>query len=198
MINLKELSLTYPNGVTALQPIDLEFRRGEFCVLLGASGAGKSSLLRCVNHLNTPTTGTLRVDGTGELNSKARLLKHRRRTGIIFQQHQLIKRQTALQNMLIGRTGYYGALRTLLPFPEKDVRFCLECLKRVGLLDKALDRAGNLSGGQQQRVGVARALAQQPSILLADEPVASLDPAASHRVLQLIHQVCRRTSFARL
>lgn len=104
MINLKDLSLTYPTGVTAFQPIDLEFRRGEFCVLLGASGAGKSSLLRCLNHLNTPTTGTLRIDGVGELSSKARLLEHRRRTGIIFQQHQLIKRQTVLQNVLVGHS----------------------------------------------------------------------------------------------
>lgn len=191
MIRLERVSMTYPGGVVALKPISLEFERGEFNVLLGPSGAGKSTLLRCINLLNRPTGGRVNVEGIGELVNRARVREHRRRTGMIYQQHQLIARLSALKNVLVGRLGYYSALRSLLPLPVKDQRISLEALERVGLLDRALTRVDNLSGGQQQRVGIARALAQQPKVLLADEPVASLDPAASERVLSLLYRICK-------
>jgi phosphonate transport system ATP-binding protein len=191
VIRLERVSMTYPGGVTALEPVSLGFERGKFNVLLGPSGAGKSTLLRCINLLNRPTGGRVTVEGIGELRDRATVREHRRRTGMIYQQHQLIGRLSALKNALAGRLGYHSALRSVLPLPEKDQRIALEALERVGLLDKALTRVDNLSGGQQQRVGIARALAQQPKVLLADEPVASLDPAASERVLSLLHRICK-------
>lgn len=196
MIDLKDIAVEFPGGVTALHPTSVEFRSGEFTVLLGASGAGKSTLLRCVNHLQRPTGGRIMVDGLGDLNSAQRLHQHRRRTGMIFQQHQLIGRQTAFANVLLGRIGYYSSLRSLFPLPHEDRQLALECLQRVGLLHKALVRVDNLSGGQQQRVGIARALAQQPRLMLADEPVASLDPATSDRVLSLLKRICREDRIA--
>lgn len=191
MLRLEGVSMTYPGGVTALKPVSLGFERGKFNVLLGPSGAGKSTLLRCVNLLNRPTGGRVTVKGIGELRDRVSVREHRRRTGMIYQQHQLIGRLSTLKNVLAGRLGYHSALRSLLPLPEKDQRIALEALDRVGLLDRALTRVDNLSGGQQQRVGIARALTQQPKILLADEPVASLDPTTSERVLSLLYRVCK-------
>jgi phosphonate transport system ATP-binding protein len=192
MIEIKELSKSFPGGIQALYPTSLKINKGQFTVLLGMSGAGKSTLLRCLNFLNTPTTGKVCVNNLGTLNGNRQLLRnHRRKTAMIFQQHQLIDRYTAFKNVLTGRIGNYSSLRTLLPLPQKDQRIALECLNRVGLLDKALVRVDNLSGGQQQRVGIARGLAQQPEIILADEPVASLDPATSKKVLSLLYRVCK-------
>jgi phosphonate transport system ATP-binding protein len=111
---------------------------------------------------------------------------------MVFQQHQLIGRHSALQNVLLGRIGYYSALRSLFPLPHADRVFALECLERVGMLDKALERVDQLSGGQQQRVGIARALAQRPRLVLGDEPVASLDPANAEMVLELLRRVCKQ------
>jgi phosphonate transport system ATP-binding protein len=184
--------MQYGNGLLALHSTDLEFESGSFNVLLGRSGAGKSTLLRCINLLNDPTTGEVDVEGLGIVNKRRSIQReHRRNTAMIFQQHHLIRRHTALQNVLMGRIGHYHPLRTLLPFSRADKLLALECLDRVGLIEKALERADNLSGGQQQRVGIARGLAQQPSILLADEPVASLDPATSHQVLSILHKICK-------
>lgn len=192
MISLDCVSKRFPGGVQALQSTCMELYKGQFTVLLGPSGAGKSTLLRCLNYLNVPSEGRIAVDGLGILNGDRRTLRrHRHRTAMIFQQHQLIGRFTALQNVLIGRIGNYSALRSLWPLPQKDHMLALECLERVGLLDKAAERVDNLSGGQQQRVGIARGLAQQPVIMLADEPVASLDPATSEKILGLLHRVCR-------
>jgi phosphonate transport system ATP-binding protein len=192
MIALRDISMQYSNGLRALHSTDLEFEAGSFNVLLGRSGAGKSTLLRCINLLNDPTTGEIDVEGLGVVNKRRSIQRqHRRNTAMIFQQHQLITRHSALQNVLMGRLGHYHPLRTLLPFPRADKLLALECLDRVGLIEKALERADNLSGGQQQRVGIARGLAQQPDILLADEPVASLDPATSHQVLSLLHKICK-------
>jgi len=192
MLELKDLSMCFPGGIKALFPTSLKIHKGQFTVLLGMSGAGKSTLLRCLNFLNTPTTGRVSVSGLGTLNGNRKLLRsHRRQTAMIFQQHQLIGRYSALKNVLTGRIGNYSSLRTLLPLPRQDQIIALECLDRVGLLDKALMRADNLSGGQQQRVGIARGLAQQPEIILADEPVASLDPATSEKVLSLLYRICK-------
>lgn len=196
MITLQNVSVEFPGGIIALQPTSLQLNSGEFTVLLGSSGAGKSTLMRCLNHLQRPTAGSIAVDGIGELNSAAALHRHRRQTGMIFQQHQLIGRQSVLTNVLLGRIGYHSTLRSLFPLPRADRHLALECLERVGLSHKALERVDCLSGGQQQRVGIARALAQQPRLMLADEPVASLDPATSERVLSLLQRICREDGLA--
>ncbi len=192
MIQLNGVAMRYPNGVEALRPTCLTFHRGHFTVLLGPSGAGKSTLLRCLNFLNVPTSGEILVEGLGRLNfDRKRLRKLRRITGMIFQQHQLISTRSALQNVLVGRLGEYSSLRSLFPLPRYEQEFALECLERVGLLDKALERVDSLSGGEQQRVGIARALAQRPQLILADEPVASLDPATADGVLSLLHKITK-------
>lgn len=190
-VTIEGVEVVYPNGTTALKPIDLRLAADQVTVLLGPSGAGKSTLLRVLNMLVRPTRGRVSVRDGGPLKPGAGLRAHRRRTGMVFQQHQLIGRLTALQNVLTGRLGQYSFWRTLLPMPEADRRWALECLDRVGLFEKALVRCDALSGGQQQRVGIARALAQRPRMILADEPVASLDPASSERVLTLLQRVSR-------
>lgn len=191
MLQLHQLSVTYPGGVQALCSVSLSFTPGEFTVILGASGSGKSTLLRCLNGLIQPTTGAISVEGGRKLDSARVRRLHCQRTGMIFQQHQLIGRQTALQNVLMGRLAYHSTLRSLFPLPRVDQSIALDCLNRVGLLDKALIRVDTLSGGQQQRVGIARALAQQPQLILADEPVASLDPANAHKFLSFLRQICQ-------
>ena len=138
------------------------------------------------------------AEGGGNLSDPQMLRLHRQRTGMIFQQHQLIERQSALQNVLMGRLAYHSFWRSLFPLPQTDQRLALDCLGRVGLLDKALTPVKALSGGQKQRVGIARALAQQPQLLLADEPVASLDPASAHRVLSLLRNICKTDGIAAL
>ncbi|MFZ2088449.1 MAG: phosphonate ABC transporter ATP-binding protein [Desulfobaccales bacterium] len=190
MIRLDDVSLLFPGGINALHPMSLEFQTGNFTVLLGSSGAGKSSLMRCLNLLQRPSTGTITVEGLGSLNNSRLIRAHRRHTAMIFQQHQLIGRHTAWQNVLLGRLAFHSTWRSLLPLPRRDQTLALECLERVGLLHKALERVDNLSGGEQQRVGIARALVQQPHLILADEPVASLDPATSHKILNLLKTVC--------
>jgi phosphonate transport system ATP-binding protein len=184
--------MTYPGGVAALFPASIAFPRGRFVVLIGPSGAGKSTLLRCMNGLVRPTQGDVTVDGLGSIFRNSRVLRqHRRQTGMIFQQHHLIGRLSALQNVLMGRLAAHGAARSLLPLPRADRGIALEALERLGLLERALDRVDRLSGGQQQRVGIARAMAQRPRVVLADEPVASLDPAAGEQVLADLHRICR-------
>jgi phosphonate transport system ATP-binding protein len=196
VIRITNLSMSYPGGARALFPLDLEFNSGQFTVLLGPSGAGKSTLLRCLNLLIEPSSGRIVTANLGELKDRKKMRRHRRSTGMIFQQHQLISRYTALDNVLIGRIGYYGAWRSLFPLPRRDKAFALACLERVGLLDKALIRVDRLSGGEQQRVGIARALAQEPKVVLADEPVASLDPATAQQVLSLLHRICKDENIA--
>jgi phosphonate transport system ATP-binding protein len=196
MLALDQVAVTYPDGTQALQPLSLRLEEGAFNVLLGPSGAGKSTLLRALNGLVTPTGGQVtELDGTpiGVSSGVARGLRaHRRRTGMIFQSHQLIGRLSAMRNAMTGRLAHCGTWRSLLPMPAEDQAVALAALERVGLIDKALVRTQNLSGGEQQRVGVARAMAQQPSLVLADEPVASLDPATSRQVLRLIHDICKQ------
>ena len=198
VLSLHAASITYPDGTQALQATDLDIAAGEFAVLLGTSGAGKSSLLRCLNGLVPLSGGTVEAATLGVVRDRAAWCALRKRTGMVFQQHQLIGRLTALDNVLTGRLGYHGALRNLFPLPRADKLIALECLDRVGMLDCALRRVDQLSGGQQQRIGVARALAQHPRLVLADEPVASLDPATAAQVLALIHDVCKADRIAAL
>lgn len=191
-MRLADVTVIYPNGVCAVDTVNIDIADGTFCVLLGSSGAGKSSLLRLMNGLVLPTRGEVAGPEGSSIHGSPRVLRaHRQRTGMIFQQHHLIGRLTALQNVLLGRLSYHGALRSMMPLPRKDKLAALEALERVGLLDRALARADELSGGQQQRVGIARALAQKPSIILADEPVASLDPETSMKILGDLHRICR-------
>jgi phosphonate transport system ATP-binding protein len=190
ILSIDNLGITYPGGIEALRTTSINFQRGEFNVLLGLSGAGKSSLLRALNHLVKPTSGKVISAEFGVLDNQCTLRRHRRKTAMVFQHHQLILRHSALQNVLMGRLGYHSFLRSLMPMPKIDLELALHCLDRVGLADKAMTRVDQLSGGQQQRVGIARALAQQPTIILADEPVASLDPATSEKVLSQLKHIC--------
>lgn len=190
MIELDHVSVSFGSN-RALHPTSLCFRPGLFHVLLGSSGAGKSTLLRCLNLMQTPTSGTVCFNGHSDWNNRGALQAIRRSTGMIFQQHQLIGRQTVLKNVLMGRYGFYGAFRSLFPLSRRDELIAMQSLKRVNMEHKALSRVDALSGGQQQRVGIARALAQQPETLLADEPVASLDPKTADQVMSLIHRICQ-------
>ncbi len=191
-MQLDNVCVTYPRGVAALQPTRLDIAPGEFVVLLGMSGAGKSTLLRCLNGLVQPTDGVVRASGVpGGVLTPRHLRHHRRHCGMVFQQHHLIGRQTVLDNVLMGCLAHHHPLRTLWPWSRHDQLRALEGLDRVGLLDKAMARADTLSGGQQQRVGIARALVQSPTLLLADEPVASLDPATAEGVMALLHGICK-------
>lgn len=192
LVEARHLSVTYPGGASALRRSTLAVAQGEFLVLLGASGAGKSTLLRCLNGLVTPTEGEVRVhDLPGQRLTRALWRAHRRGCGMVFQQHHLIGRLSVLDNVLMGRLAHASSLRTLWPWGRDDKRLALAVIDRVGLLDKALARADTLSGGQQQRVGIARALVQSPRLLLADEPVASLDPATADDVMRLLHDICK-------
>jgi len=191
-VKTENLEVVYPNGVVGLKPINLEIYDHQITVLLGPSGAGKSTLLRALNLLILPTKGRIKVRDLGVLTRRGSIRLHRRQTGMIFQQHQLIGRLTVLENVLMGRIGHYPIWRSIFPLNLEERRWALECLNRVGLQEKALSRCDALSGGQQQRVGIARAIAQRPNLVLADEPVASLDPAASTRVLALLRRVCKQ------
>lgn len=190
VLRVENVGVTYPGGVVALRSASVDFKRGDFVVLLGLSGAGKSTLLRTLNHLVRPTTGRVVSPAFGVLGPAKSLRQHRSRMAVVFQHHQLIERHSALDNVLMGRLAYHGTLRSLFPLPRPDLELALHCLDRVGLADKAMTRVDQLSGGQKQRVGIARALAQQPEMILADEPVASLDPATSEKVLGLLRRIC--------
>ncbi len=198
LLRLERIGVTYPNGTVALESVSLRLNRGEFVVLLGSSGAGKSTLLRAINYLHPPTRGRVSINGLGALSQSAALRLHRKQTGMIFQQHQLIERYSALQNVLTGRLAYHSFWRSLLPLPQRDQKIALDCLARVGLIDKALTPVSTLSGGQQQRVGIARALAQHPQLMLADEPIASLDPESAHTILALLRSICKTDGIAAL
>lgn len=189
-IAVEAVEVVYRTGVRALKPTSLAFEAGAFTVLLGASGAGKSTLLRSLNGLVTPTAGQVLADGLPIVGARA-LRHHRSQTGMVFQQHQLIGRVNVLGNVLTGRLGHHSVWRTLFPLSRAERIAGLDALDRVGLIDMALRRADQLSGGQQQRVGIARALVQKPRVLLADEPVASLDPTTAESVLALLHGIAR-------
>ncbi|QEL80414.1 phosphonate ABC transporter ATP-binding protein [Bacillus sp. JAS24-2] len=191
MIEFRNVSKMYPNGTKGLNNINLKIQKGEFIVVVGLSGAGKSTLLRSVNRLHEITEGEIIIEGESITSAKGKGLRRMRRDiGMIFQSFNLVKRSTVLKNVLAGRVGYHSTLRTTLGlFPKEDVELAFQALKRVNILEKAYARADELSGGQQQRVSIARALAQEAKIILADEPVASLDPLTTKQVLDDLKKI---------
>ncbi|MDF9528293.1 phosphonate ABC transporter ATP-binding protein [Bacillus cereus] len=191
MIEFRNVSKMYPNGTKGLNNINLKIQKGEFIVMVGLSGAGKSTLLRSVNRLHEITEGEIIIEGESITSAKGKGLRRMRRDiGMIFQSFNLVKRSTVLKNVLAGRVGYHSTLRTTLGlFPKEDVELAFQALKRVNILEKAYARADELSGGQQQRVSIARALAQEAKIILADEPVASLDPLTTKQVLNDLKKI---------
>ncbi|PKO44288.1 MAG: phosphonate ABC transporter ATP-binding protein [Betaproteobacteria bacterium HGW-Betaproteobacteria-3] len=196
MIKIRGLSKRY-GDFEALHHIDLDVARGEFVVILGASGAGKSTLLRCINHLTEPTTGEIHVNGVVSRGDRVGLRRVRRDVAMIFQHYNVVPRLSVLKNVLTGRLSAMPAVLSWFQFfPSRDIDIARECLRRVGLDHKAGLRTDTLSGGQKQRVGIARALAQQPKVILADEPVASLDPKTSRSVLNYLRQASRDTGIA--
>lgn len=200
MIEFRNVSLTYPNGHQGLKNINLTINDGEFVVVVGMSGAGKSTLIRSINRMVTPTEGQLLLNGEDILTfNEKKLRKLRTEAGMIFQNYNLVKRMSVLRNVLAGRLGHTGTLRSMLGlFPQKDVQLAMNNLERVGIGEKAYVRADQLSGGQQQRVSIARVLTQQPNVILADEPVASLDPPTSHKVMKDLKRVSREDNLTTL
>lgn len=194
MIKIEGLKKSYA-GRPVLQGIDLSVKAGEFLVVLGPSGAGKSTLLRCINGLAQPDAGRTVIDG--KVLDLTRGAAGKRPVAMIFQHHNLVKRLSVLKNVLVGRmAGLSSFLSMLQLFPRQDVAIALECLARVELAQKANSRGDQLSGGEQQRVGIARALAQQPAVILCDEPVASLDPKTSRIVLGYLKAICKEEGIA--
>ncbi|MEM7238524.1 MAG: phosphonate ABC transporter ATP-binding protein [Pseudomonadota bacterium] len=198
MLRLEKLEKTYKTGDKALKSADLEIPEGQVLALIGPSGAGKSTLIRCINRLVEPTSGNVYL---GEINltrlSPGALRRERRRMGMIFQEYALVERLTVMENVLSGRLGYVGFWRSFLRrFPQSDVDEAFRLLDRVGLVHMADKRADELSGGQRQRVGICRALIQDPSLLLVDEPTASLDPKTSRQIMRLICELCKERGLA--
>ena len=198
MLRLEKLTKTYKTGDKALTAVDLEVPLGQLVALIGPSGAGKSTLIRCINRLVEPTSGSVYLGGVDLTRlGSGRLRKERRRMGMIFQEYALVERLTVMENVLSGRLGYVGFWRSLFrKFPQKDVDEAFRLLDRVGLLEMADKRADELSGGQRQRVGIARALIQDPALLLVDEPTASLDPKTSRQIMRLITELCAERQLA--
>jgi phosphonate transport system ATP-binding protein len=191
VLRVQNLTKVYDDGTVALKDVSFEVPDGEFLAVIGLSGSGKSTLLRCINRLIEPTSGDIWWDDihlshvTGE-----ELRRARRRIGMIFQHFNLVNRSSVLTNVLSGRLGYVNSLASVIGrFPEEDIRRAYASLDRVGIREKAHNRADELSGGQRQRVGIARALMQEPGLMLADEPVASLDPALAHSIMRRLLQI---------
>lgn len=195
MISIRNLRKSYGSN-HVLHGIDMDVKAGEFVVMLGLSGAGKSTLLRCMNGLNQPDSGQLQVGGIDLMrrHSRRELARH---VAMVFQHHNLVQRLSVRKNVLTGRLGQVGTLASVLQlFRQSDIALADACLQRVGLAHKADERTEALSGGQMQRVGIARALAQQPQLILADEPVASLDPKTARSVLQYLRDATRELGIA--
>ena len=190
-IRMRDVTVRYPSGVVALDGITLDIEAGEMVSVVGLSGSGKSSMIRTINGLVPITSGSLTVgDVALEATSGRRLRALRGEIGMIFQGFNLAGRTSVLNNVLVGRLAHTSLWRTLLgAYTEADKQIAFEALERVGILAKAWDRASSLSGGQQQRVAIARALSQQPRLVLADEPVASLDPPTAHAVMRDLRRI---------
>ena len=191
MIIFDNVSKTYPNGVKGLSHINLTINDGEFVSIIGLSGAGKRTLLRSVNRLNDVTEGEITIDGVLLTKAgKKELRRIRRRIGMISQQFNLVKRSTVQKNVLSGRLGYYSTWKSILGlFSKEDYERTKDALERVDLQDKLHSRCDELSGGQQQRVSIARTLVQQADIILADEPVASLDPVTTQKIMKDLQNI---------
>lgn len=191
MIEFKNVTKVYQNGTKGLDDINLTIQKGEFVVIVGLSGAGKSTLLRSINRLHEISDGEILINGKSITAAKGvELRRIRRDIGMIFQSFNLVKRSSVLKNVLSGRVGYHSTIRTILGlFPKEDVQLAKKALERVNILEKCYSRADELSGGQQQRVSIARALAQEAQIILADEPVASLDPLTTKQVMDDLKRI---------
>jgi phosphonate transport system ATP-binding protein len=191
MLQVKNLTKIYDGKVLALDNVSFEVPSGQFLAIIGLSGSGKSTLLRCINRLVEPTSGQILWNGVDiTAASPEELRRIRRKIGMIFQHFNLVHRSRVITNVLAGRLGYVNPAWSLINrFPKEDVEKALRQLERVGIADKAYNRADELSGGQQQRVGVARALVQAPEMILADEPVASLDPVLAHSIMKYLEQI---------
>jgi len=200
VIEFDDVSVTYRGGVKALRNVSLTIDDGEFVVVVGLSGAGKSTLLRALNGLVPATSGSILVNGTEVVGAKgAELRRVRSGIGMIFQTFNLATRTTVMNNVLMGRLSRVPTWRSTFGlWPADDREAAFEALERVGIVDKAYVRASDLSGGQQQRVGIARALAQEPSVMLADEPVAALDPVTSHQVMGDLQRINRELGITTL
>ncbi|MBN2461236.1 MAG: phosphonate ABC transporter ATP-binding protein [Candidatus Cloacimonetes bacterium] len=194
LLEIRELHKIYEGGTHALKGIDLNVRKGEFLILLGLSGSGKSTLLRCINRLIETSSGEIIFDGKNVLQMKGRNLRYiRRQIGMIFQQFNLIKNLSTLTNVLTGKLGYVNTIHSLgFRRCRSDVAAAEKNLERVGLLEFRMKKTRNLSGGQQQRVAIARALMQNPRLILADEPVASLDPATADSVMRYLGELNKK------
>jgi len=191
LLRIEHLTKVYPSGTEALKDVSFTVDDREFLVIIGLSGSGKSTLLRCINRLIEPTEGQIYLDDV-EITaaSPAELRRLRRHIGMVFQQFNLVKRSSVMTNVLSGRLGYANPVMSLMGiWPKSDRERAIQALDRVGIADKAHARADTLSGGQQQRVGIARSLMQEPRLMLADEPVASLDPVLSHSILKYLEQL---------
>ena len=191
MIKFENVSVTYPGGVEALKDLDLEINEGDFLIIVGLSGAGKSTLLRTINNLVKPSNGVVFLDNKDITNANKKQLKQiRSQIGMIFQTFNLVNRSTVLKNVLTGRLSKVSTIRSVLGlWPKDQKQMAFEALNQVEILEKAYVRASNLSGGQQQRVGIARVLSQKPKVMLADEPVASLDPITSRVVMSYLKKI---------
>ncbi len=190
-ITVRQLSKVYPNGFRALENVNVDIKKGEFVAVIGSSGAGKSTFIRSINRLVQPSSGSVIIHGINTTEAKGGDLRRLRLdVAMIFQQFNLVKRLSVLRNVLLGRLGYKTGLGVVYPvFTSKDIDMALASLDRLGIAEKAYVRADRLSGGQQQRVAIARALAQEPGVMLADEPVASLDPETSLVVLDILKRI---------
>ncbi|GAB4537307.1 MAG: phosphonate ABC transporter ATP-binding protein [Anaerolineales bacterium] len=193
MLEVRNLTKIYDDGTVALKNVSFTVPDGAFLVVIGLSGSGKSTLLRCINRLIDPTEGQILWNGTDLAQLQGEELRQaRRKIGMIFQHFNLVKRSSVLTNVLTGHLGYLPTWRSLLGrFPQEDIEKAWQALARLGIADQAHKRADELSGGQQQRVGIARALMQDPQMILADEPVASLDPVLAHSILQRLESLNR-------
>lgn len=196
MLQIKNLKKRYKSGPWVLEGINLEVPKGQIVGLVGPSGAGKSTLIRCVNRLIEPSEGEIFLNDKSLTTLRmCAMREQRRRIGMIFQEYALVERLSVMENVLSGRLGYLPFYKSFLRmFPQKDIDNTFKYLERVGLVDYANKRADELSGGQRQRVGIARALAQEPELLLIDEPTASLDPKTSRQIMRLIKEICNEKS----
>ncbi len=198
IVSFRAVGKRYPNGTHALRDISLDIAPGEFVSIIGPSGSGKSTLLRLVNRLIAATEGEVVVDGQDMARLRGAALRaQRRKVGMVFQNYNLVYRLSVLQNALHGRLGHLGGLRGLLGlYPEADKRRAFDLLVSLGLGPFGYVRAGELSGGQKQRVGIARAIMQDPKVLLCDEPIASLDPASAKTIMDTLRDETRRRGLA--